>query len=219
MVQSKVFALFIAILMISAGSLTAEAPQVHAQAPHTLHTGSSGGDVWDLQYRLRELKDYQRTLDGKYGPATASAVRKFQSQYGLTVDGITSVQTWSALKKVSLDQPELTMLARIIYSEARGESYTGQVGVGAVVMNRLQSNQFPNNIHDIIFQSGAFSSVSDGQYWLTPNAEAYTAALEAVRGWDPTHGALYYFNPQTATSSWIWSRPETVQIDHHIFSK
>lgn len=191
----------------------------HAQAASVLKQGSVGGDVWDAQFRLKLLGYYQPIVDGKYGPYTATAVRGFQSDYGLTPDGVTGNNTWTALKKYSLNQSELDILARVIYSEARGESYEGQVAVGAVVMNRIQSGQFPNNIYDVVFQSGAFTAVSDGQYWLTPDATAYAAAQDAVRGWDPTGNALYYFNPDTATSAWIWSRPQTVKIGHHIFAK
>lgn len=108
-------------------------------------------------------------------------------------------------------------MAKIINSEARGEPYKGQVAVGAVVMNRIQSAQFPDNIRDVVFQPGAFTAVDDGQYWLTPNKTAYLAAQDAVRGWDPTNNSLYYFNPDTATSAWIWSRPQTVKIGKHIF--
>lgn len=112
----------------------------------------------------------------------------------------------------------MDILAKVIYSEARGEPYKGQVAVGAVVMNRIQSSQFPNNIKDVVFQKGAFTAVSDGQYWLTPNRTAYLAALDAVRGWDPTTNSLYYFNPDTATSAWIWSRPQNLKIGKHIFA-
>lgn len=110
-------------------------------------------------------------------------------------------------------------MAKVIYSEARGEPYEGQVAVGAVIMNRIQSGQFPNNIHDVVFQPGAFTAVDDGQYTLTPDATAYLAAQDALRGWDPTNQSLYYFNPITATSKWIWSRPQTVTIGNHIFAK
>lgn len=109
-------------------------------------------------------------------------------------------------------------MAKVIYSEARGEPYKGQVAVGAVVMNRIQSKLFPNNIRNVVFQPGAFSAVDDGQFWLTPNRSAYLAAMDAVRGWDPTYNSLYYFNPNTATSKWIWSRPQKVTIGNHIFS-
>src|SRR5690606_10702790 len=106
--------------------------------------------------------------------------------------------TWRALKKYSLNQYEMDVMARVIYSEARGEPYIGQVAVGAVVMNRIQSPDFPDNIYEVVFQPGAFTAVDDGQYWLTPNETAYRAARDAVRGWDPTGDAPYYFNPEIA---------------------
>lgn len=218
MKRMKAFAFLVALLLISAGTLQTG----HAQAAATatvLTKGMSNGDVWDLQFRLKTLGYYQQPLDGQFGPKTLSAVYRFQQNYGLTPDGIVGPETWKALKKFSLNQSELDIMAKVIYSEARGESYKGQVAVGAVVMNRIQSGKFPNNIRDVVFQPGAFTAVDDGQYWLTPNKTAYLAALDAVRGWDPTYNALYYFNPDTATSSWIWSRPQTVRIGNHIFAK
>ncbi|WP_397341917.1 cell wall hydrolase [Paenibacillus qinlingensis] len=193
-------------------------PMASAVEATTLQQGVQNGDVWDAQFRLKTLGLYEPYIDGKYGPITAAAVRNFQTNYGLSVDGIVGAQTWEYLRKFTVNQPELDMLAKVIYSEARGESFEGQVAVGAVVMNRLKSSQFENTIQGIVFESGAFTAVSDGQYNLTPDTQAYKAALEAVRGWDPTGGALYYFNPKTATSAWIWTREQTVQIGNHIFA-
>ncbi|CAH0119275.1 Spore cortex-lytic enzyme [Paenibacillus sp. CECT 9249] len=177
-----------------------------AAAAPTIQHGSYSGDVWDLQFRLQILDYYRQPLDGVFGSNTTQAVKRFQQDYGLRVDGIVGSQTWQALKRVSVNADELTMLARTVYSEARGEPYTGQVAVAAVVMNRLKSPDFPNTVAGVIFQPLAFTAVDDGQYWLEPDSTAYAAAWEAVRGWDPTGGALYYFNPVTATSKWIWSR-------------
>ncbi len=189
-----------------------------AFAAPKLSYGSQNGDVWDLQYRLNALAYYTSPLDGVYGKETRSAVAKFQRDYGLTPDGVAGPQTWAVLKKYSLNIYEMDILAKVIYSEARGEPYIGQVAVGAVVMNRIQSKQFPDNIYDVVFQKGAFTAVSDGQYWLKPDRTAYLAAFDAVRGWDPTKGSLYYFNPATATSDWIWSRPQKLKIGNHIFA-
>ncbi|MGG3283550.1 spore cortex-lytic enzyme [Paenibacillus solani] len=189
-----------------------------AEAAPLLKPGSENGDVWDLQYRLKTLDFYTQPLDGKYGANTKSAVTRFQKEYGMPADGITGAQTWRQLKKYTLNQSEMDIMAKVIYSEARGEPYKGQVAVGAVVMNRIQSSEFPNDIRSVVFQKSAFTAVDDGQYWLTPNRTAYLAAMDAVRGWDPTYESLYYFNPETATSKWIWSRPQTVQIGHHIFA-
>ncbi|MEK3964530.1 spore cortex-lytic enzyme [Paenibacillus sp. FSL H3-0286] len=189
-----------------------------ANAAPLLTIGSSSGDVWDLQYRLKTLDFYTEPLDGVYGSQTKAAVAKFQKAYGISADGISGTKTWNILKKHTLNINEMDILAKVIYSESRGEPYVGQVAVGAVVMNRIQSSQFPDNIKEVVFQKGAFTAVSDGQYWLTPNQTAYLAALDAVRGWDPTNHSIYYFNPDTATSAWIWSRPQNLKIGKHIFA-
>ena len=198
------------------GAASASAP-AHAEA--VLKQGSSGDYVWDLQYRLRTLGLFQQEMTGYFGSHTRQAVVKFQQKYGLQADGVVGAKTWKSLRKYTLNKHEMDILARVIHGEARGEPYVGQVAVGAVVMNRIKSGQFPNTIREVVFQPGAFTAVDDGQYWLAPNATAYKAALDAVRGWDPTGGALYYFNPKTATSKWIWSRTQTVTIGNHVFAK
>lgn len=189
-----------------------------AEAAQTVQYGNTVGDVWDLQYRLKTLGYYSLGLDGSYGKHTKAAVTKYQIAYGITPDGVAGKQTWTSLRKNSLNIYEMDIMAKVIYSEARGESYKGQVAVGAVVMNRIQSPEFPNKIRDVVFQPRAFTAVDDGQYWQTPNRTAYLAAQDAVRGWDPSNGSLYYFNPATATSKWIWSRPQNVKIGNHIFA-
>lgn len=203
------------LLVLTIGAL----PPQQTEAAVVLKVGSQNGDVWDAQYRLKVLGYYESKLDGIYGSKTEKATRAFQRDYGLIEDGIIGAQTWQKLKKFSLNMYEMDILARVIYSEARGEPYIGQVAVGAVVMNRIQSDDFPDTIREVVFQPRAFTAVDDGQYWLTPNATAYRAAFDAVRGWDPTGDALYYFNPHTATSKWIWSRPQTVHIGNHIFAR
>ncbi|WP_027415855.1 spore cortex-lytic enzyme [Aneurinibacillus terranovensis] len=192
--------------------------KVEAATP-ALSYGSKSGDVWDLQFRLRTRGYFSGKITGVYDTRTAAAVRNFQRNYGLRIDGIAGPQMRDKLKKVSVNASELDALARLVYSESRGEPFVGQVAVASVVMNRVQSHVFPESVKGVIFQRWAFTAVDDGQYWLTPNAEAYKAALEAVRGWDPSHHSLYYFNPATATSGWIWSRPQTVRIGHHIFAR
>ncbi len=192
---------------------------ISTQAGTLLTSGSANGDVWDVQYRLKVLGYYQEPLDGMYGRETIRAVQRFQQHYGLTGDGITGAQTWKTLRKYTLNRYEMDILAKAIYSEGRGEPYIGQVAIGAVVMNRIQSSEFPDSIRGVIFQSGAFTAVDDGQYWLTPNATAYRAAEDAVRGWDPSGEALFYYNPQTATSAWIRTRPMIQRIGNHIFTK
>lgn len=211
--KTKIFTLLLLLGLVSMASMIGS-----ASAAPVLTVGSSSGDVWDLQYRLKTLNFYTQPLDGVYGAQTKAAVAKFQKAYGLSADGVTGTKTWNALKKYTLNIEEMDILAKVIYSESRGEPYKGQVAVGAVVMNRIQSSQFPNNIKNVVFQKGAFTAVSDGQYWLTPNRTAYLAALDAVRGWDPTNNSIYYFNPDTATSAWIWTRPQNLKIGKHIFA-
>jgi len=208
-VRTLLFAVLAVVLLLPAKTFAAP----------VLTMGSANGDVWDLQYRLQVLGYYHDRLDGYYGFDTAQAVKRFQKQYGLHVDGVAGPRTWKALKRFSVSRHEMDMMARLVYSEARGEPYVGQVAVAAVVMNRLQSDKFPKTIRDIIFERYAFTAIQDGQFWLTPNRTAYRAAWEAVRGWDPTGEALYYFNPETATSRWIWSRPQIKQIGRHIFAR
>ncbi|MDF2961117.1 MAG: spore cortex-lytic enzyme [Paenibacillus sp.] len=210
----RVFTFLFVFCLLGIGSANHE-----ARAAAILKPGSVSGDVWDLQFRLKVLGYYRQEVDGYFGYNTLAAVSKFQKNYGLPVDGYAGSETWAALKKYSLNRNELDIMARTIYSEARGEPYKGQVAVGAVVMNRIQSGKFPDSIQDVVFQPRAFTAVDDGQFWLTPNETAYLAAEDAVRGWDPTYNSLYYFNPDTATSKWIWSRPQTTQIGKHIFAK
>ncbi|NBD23293.1 spore cortex-lytic enzyme [Paenibacillus glycinis] len=188
-----------------------------ASAP-TLKSGSAGGDVADLQFRLQTLGYYKGSLTTVFGMATRNAVSNFQRDHGLARDGIAGPATWAKLKKLSVNKPELSKLARIIYSEARGEMYKGQVAVGAVVMNRLKSPAFPKTLTGVIFEPYAFAAVSDGQYWLLPDNSAFLAAKDAVRGWDPTKNALYYYNPATAKSKWILTRKITAKIGHHVFA-
>lgn len=190
--------------------------------------GSRGEEVRQIQTKLKRWGYYNGNIDGIYGTQTLNAVKYFQRKNGLTVDGIAGSKTLAAMGIMTSSNSsgssannsnDLNLLARLIYAESRGEPYTGQVAVGAVVLNRVKSSSFPNTISGVIYQSGAFSVVNDGQINLTPNETAKKAAQDALNGWDPTYGALYYFNPKTATSSWIWSRPLTVQIGNHRFCK
>ena len=129
------------------------------------------------------------------------------------------INSSSSSSSSSSNSSDINLLSRIIYSESRGEPYAGQVAVGAVVLNRVKSSSFPNSIAGVIYQSGAFDAVSDGQINLTPNSTAKKAAQDALNGWDPSYGAIYYFNPSTATNKWIWSRQMTVTIGKHRFCK
>ena len=189
--------------------------------------GSRGDEVIQIQTKLKRWGYYNGNIDGIYGSQTQEAVRYFQRKNGLTVDGIAGPKTLAAMgitsssssSSSSSNTSNVNLLARLIYGEARGEPYAGQVAVGAVVMNRVKSSSFPNSISGVIYQSGAFDAVSDGQINLTPDATAKKAAQDAINGWDPSYGAIYYFNPSTATNKWIWSRPMTVTIGKHRFCK
>lgn len=191
--------------------------------------GSRGEEVKTIQTKLKRWGYYSGNIDGIYGTQTVNAVKYFQSKNGLTVDGIAGPATLKAMgiyssssstsTSSSSNTSNVNLLARLIYGEARGEPYTGQVAVGAVVMNRVRSGSFPNTISGVIYQSGAFDVVRDGQINLTPNDTAKKAAQDALNGWDPSYGAIYYFNPSTATNKWIWSRPMTVTIGKHRFCK
>jgi len=183
--------------------------------------GSSGSVVTKIQQALKSAGYYTYTVDGIYGSRTAAAVKKYQRAKGLTVDGICGTQTLAALgisvPSASADRNTRALLARLISAEARGEPYVGQVAVGAVVLNRVKHPSFPNTIPGVIYQSGAFSCIADGQFDQPVAESAYRAADDALNGWDPTGGAIYYFNPSTATSAWIWSRPLILTIGKHRF--
>ena len=190
--------------------------------------GSVSDEVRTIQTKLKRWGYYNGNVDGIFGSQTLKAVRWFQSKNGLTVDGIAGPKTLAAMGIFSSSSStsnsgsstsDLNLLARLVYAEARGESYTGQVAVAAVVLNRVKNSSFPNSVSGVIYQKGAFSVVNDGQINLTPNQTAINAAQDAINGWDPTYGAIYYFNPKTATNSWIWSRQVTVTIGNHRFCK
>ena len=190
--------------------------------------GSRGNEVTQIQTKLKRWGYYKGSVDGIYGSKTVSAVKSFQRKNGLTADGIAGKNTLAAMGinsssnnsgSSSSNSSNLNLLARLVYGEARGEPYTGQVAVAAVVLNRVKSSKFPNTVAGVIYQAGAFDVVSDGQINMTPNSTAIKAAQDAINGWDPSYGAIYYFNPSTATNKWIWSRPLTVVIGKHRFCK
>lgn len=215
-------ALTLAALLVAYG--------VYANAA-VVKTGSRGQIVKTIQTKLKRWGYYNGSVDGIFGTQTKNAVMHFQRKNGLTVDGIVGSATAKAMgvslsgstassgtttaNKVS--NSDLYLLSCCIYGEARGESYTGKVAVGAVILNRVASSSFPNTISGVIYQNGAFTCVSDGQINLGTNDECTRAAQDALNGWDPSGGALYYFNPATATSKWIWSRKQIVTIGKHIF--
>lgn len=184
--------------------------------------GSSGKEVTAIQNALKERGLFSGEATGYYGTKTQTAVKRFQKQKGLSVDGIAGPQTLNALGITSGSVPQATesninLLARIISAEARGEPYTGQVAVGAVVLNRVESPSFPDTISGVIYQNGAFTAINDGQFWEPVEAGCYNAARDALNGWDPTGGALYYYNPAKTSNKWIRSRPVITQIGDHLF--
>lgn len=196
-----------------------------------LKNGSKGTLVKTVQTKLKNWGYYTGSVDGIYGPKTVAAVKYFQRVNGLTQDGVVGPKTAAAMGVTlsssstsasssggSYSSSDSYLLAKCIYAEARGEPYTGQVAVGAVILNRVRSSKFPNSISGVIYQPYAFTCVADGQINLTPDANAKKAAQDALNGWDPTNGCLYYYNPATATSSWIWSRTVMLSIGKHNFA-
>jgi len=235
--------------------------QTEAFSSQQIQRGANGDDVIELQARLQYVSFYKGTIDGKFGYGTYWALRNFQEQYGLPVDGIAGTDTKKKLvaasnydekfvknninkgnkfthyggkpldsqvskgtgKKEQVQLPgkysdqDLKLMANAVYGEARGELYEGQVAVAAVILNRVEHPDFPDTIGGVIFQPGAFTAVDDGQIWLTPNDRAAEAVIDALNGWDPSENAIYYFNPITATSKWIWSRQQIKKIGLRIF--
>ncbi len=189
--------------------------------------GSSGNEVSTIQTKLKRWGYYNGAIDGIFGTKTLNAVKLFQQKNGLVADGIAGTKTLNAMGIMSssnssgssASSSDLNLLAHLVYGEARGEIYEGQVAIAAVVLNRVKSSSFPNSISGVIYQSGAFTAVSDGQINLNPDATARKAAQDALNGWDPSYGSIYYFNPNTATNSWIWSRPYVRTIGKHRFCK
>ena len=192
-----------------------------------LKQGSKGDLVKEVQTKLIKWGYLTGRADGIFGAKTKAAVIKFQRKNGLTADGVIGTRTAQALgislssntssSSQTTSSTNLNLLARVVYGEARGEPYTGQVAVAAVVLNRVKSSSFPNTVAGVVYQSGAFDCVSDGQINLTPNQSAYNAARDALNGWDPTYGCLFYYNPRTATSKWMLSRTVKLNIGNHAF--
>ena len=189
--------------------------------------GSTGDEVKQIQTKLKNWGYYTGNVDGIFGSKTFEAVKKFQKANGLTVDGIVGEKTLAALgiqessnnSYSNSNNTDLNLLSKLVNAEARGEPYNGMVAVAATVLNRVSDSRFPNTIAGVIYQSGAYTCVSDGQINLAGTEQSKKAAQDAINGWDPTYGCIYYFNPNTATSSWIWSRPQVLKIGSHIFCK
>ncbi|MBT2214284.1 spore cortex-lytic enzyme [Virgibacillus dakarensis] len=273
MTCKKMSLLFIIICFFSIGLQSSQNPEtVHAFSNQVIQQGASGDDVIELQARLQYLGFYNGKIDGVFGWGTYWALRNFQYEFGMKVDGIAGQTTKQKLVKASkydkqyvhqqirqgkdfthygkggqnkqtkpnknqtntannnptptavnvpqgFSQNDIDLMANAVHGESRGEPYIGQVAVAAVILNRVESPTFPNTVSGVIFEPRAFTAVADGQIWLTPNETSKKAVLDAINGWDPTGNALYYFNPNTATSAWIWSRPQIKQIGKHIFCK
>ncbi|MGN1067245.1 MAG: spore cortex-lytic enzyme [Candidatus Fimimonas sp.] len=223
----KIAAVVLAILTLATVLIALVAPQANAAV---VKVGSTGATVRTIQTKLKRWGYYTGSVDGIFGSKTKAAVQYFQRKNGLVADGIVGNATAKAMGITlsgttssgsttagNVSNSDLYLLSCCVYGEARGESYTGKVAVAAVVLNRVKSSKFPNSISGVIYQQGAFTCVSDGQINMGTNDECTRAAQDALNGWDPSGGALYYFNPATATSKWIWSRPQLITIGKHIF--
>lgn len=189
--------------------------------------GSSGSEVTAIQTKLKRWGYYYDYIDGIFGTKTLNAVKYFQQKNGLVADGIAGTKTLNAMginntstsTSANASTANLNLLSHVVYAESRGEVYEGQVAIAAVVLNRVKSSSFPNTVSGVVYQPGAFTCVSDGQINLTPDSTAKKAAQDALNGWDPSYGSIYYFNPNTATSAWMWSRPYVITIGSHRFCK
>lgn len=240
-IAAMVCSLSIPVVGAGVAKVTREAQASNAAQEIVLETavirqGSTGGEVKEVQRRLKLWGYYKGSVDGVFGAGTRSAVIAFQKKNGLPADGVVGKATYKALgmtksyqilaDKVAnatdatggFSSSDVYLLARTIYAEGRGEPYTGQVAIGAVVLNRVRSSQFPNTISGVVYQKHAFTAVSDGQINLTPNETAMKAARDAISGWDPTGGAIYYYNPAVATSAWIFDRQTVTVIGKHVFA-
>ncbi len=212
--------------------ISIEGNQVSAERKATLYWGSRGSDVVTLQARLRAWGYYKGSVDGVFGAETSNAVRAFQRRNGIRVDGVVGSGTWAALgfaggkatttyaatRGVSRGDSE-SLLARLVTAEAGAEPYTGKVAVAAVVLNRVRHPSFPNSLAGVVYQPMAFESVSNGWINKAPSREALKAARQALNGWDPTYGAVYFWNPSKPVNAWIWTRNIVTRIGKHVFAK
>ena len=224
--RRRVLSLLLAVVLL--GSIgTIAAVQSGDDSVSTLSKmGSRGDEVRRIQQKLKNWGYYTGSVYGIYGSQTQNAVRKFQRDNGLTVDGIAGPKTLSYLGISSgssgsgqYNSNDVYLLAKVIAAEARGESYVGQVAVGAVVLNRVEHSSFPDSIAGVVYQPGAFSCVNDSNWSVAPTAESQKAARDAINGWDPSGGAIYYYNPAKTSNQWIRSRPVIVTIGSHLFCK
>lgn len=215
-----------AILALNMALIAAVLPFAGQSAETLSRLGSSGSEVRQIQTRLKSWGYYNGSIDGIYGTKTRKAVIYFQKKNGLTADGVAGAATLAAIGIGSggggygkYGQSDYQLLARVISAEARGEPYVGQVAVGAVILNRTESPSFPDTVPGVVYQPGAFSCMDDGQFNKPVASSCLRAAQDALNGWDPTGGSLYYYNPKTATSGWIRTRPILLTIGDHVFCK
>ncbi|MBR1985042.1 MAG: spore cortex-lytic enzyme [Clostridia bacterium] len=179
-------------------------------------------ETTQIQQRLKELGYFNHEVTGYYGNITREAMKRFQYDYGLPQTGEpdkTTLEYLGLSSASSQNSSDLYLLAKCVYAEARGESYVGKVAVASVILNRVDHPDFPNTIAGVVYQPWAFTAVYDGQIKLEPNEDCYSAAQDALNGWDPTYGSIYYYNPATATSQWIFSRETVVTIGNHVFAR
>ncbi|QQE72946.1 spore cortex-lytic enzyme [Brevibacillus composti] len=241
----------LAIVLLFTASVMIYPVRTDAFSKEEVRVGASGKDVREMQGRLKYLGFYTGKVDGQFSWRTYWALRNFQYEFGLKVDGIlgpkTKLKLYNATtgyrptaeelgvapapapapaaprnktyRSKGISENDLRLMANAVHGEARGEPYVGQVAVAAVILNRTRNPAFPNTPAGVIFEPRAFTAVADGQIWLTPNDTSRKAVRDALSGWDPTGGAIYYFNPDTATSAWIWTRPQIKRIGKHIFCR
>lgn len=224
--KKQIFMQIVAIILLNALLITAIGfAYENTQTLSSL--GSRGQEVRQIQEKLRELGLYSGAIDGIYGTATQKAVRQFQKNCGITADGIAGKKTLlylgldsgSSSSVGGYSSSDIYLLARVIGAEARGESYTGQVAVGAVILNRVQHSSFPDTIAGVVYQPGAFSCLNDSNWNVAPNETAKKAARDAINGWDPSGGAVYYFNPAKTNDTFMHSRPVITTIGRHVFCR
>lgn len=224
--KSLCIILSLAIIICIASVVKINAEKTEAQQVLS-KLGSRGDEVRRIQTKLKSLGFFNGTVDGIYGVKTQRAVRDFQKSVGITADGIAGQKTLlymglgsgSSSNTGGYSSSDIYLLAKVIAAEARGESYTGQVAVGAVVLNRVDSASFPDTVSGVVYQKGAFSAVTDSNWSVAPDSTSKKAAQDAINGWDPSGGALYYYNPAKTSNQWIRTRPVITAIGSHLFCK
>ncbi len=227
-VKAFLCVLLVVLTVFSASYIAVTEKETNSTAISALSKlGSRGEEVRRIQKKLKELGYYKGSVDGIYGTATQKAVKSFQKNCGITVDGIAGPKTLkflglgssSSSSTGAYSQSDINLLAKLIAAEARGENYTGQVAVGAVVLNRVEHSSFPDSIAGVIYQKGAFSCVNDSNWGVSPNSTSLKAARDCINGWDPSGGAIYYYNPRKTSNAFMHSRPIITVIGNHRFCR